>query len=322
MPESVRNGYLALVVFCCFALCVIAFLSFTYFFSKGYQSADHEHGAYYAKRDQAEISYRECLNSSASLNSARECINNASNGARESERAEQDLNAQREMADWAEGMLWTAIILGILSLLATVVGVRYVYLTFVATREMAIAQSRAYIHADKVEFFWGGKAGHVPRIDIWVVNTGQTPAKWYKIRVKTIVYSHKTPSEAPQNWADVDLPEVFDGPWAAIAPGKDGNKSTFYLADQSQEIIKTVTPLFGEPEFGFAIFGEVQYCTFFGEVFMSQFCFGRETLPQYKIARTEVNEVSGFKVHDNVENPVPLARYAFDLDVYKYTGNE
>ncbi|MEQ9564660.1 MAG: hypothetical protein RLN85_02400, partial [Pseudomonadales bacterium] len=107
-------------------MAALGFVGITISFSKGYQSADQEHSTYYAQRDAAEIAYRECLDSASSLNGARQCIDNASQTSRDAERAEQDLNAQREMAQWAEGMLWAAWLVGLSTVGVTLVGVRYV----------------------------------------------------------------------------------------------------------------------------------------------------------------------------------------------------
>lgn len=137
MPKRFENGYFALTLVCLLCLVCIAYVSFTFSFSYGYQRANEEHSTYYAERDQTETNYRECLDASTSLKDARACIDNSPIKSREAERAEQDLNAQREMAQWAEGMLWAAWIVGILTLVATVAGVRLVQLTFIATQEMA-----------------------------------------------------------------------------------------------------------------------------------------------------------------------------------------
>lgn len=137
MSKRIENGYFALVITCLFGMASIGVVSVGFFQLKGYQSADQEHAAYYAERHQAEVNYRECLEAAVTLNGARECINNAPSRTRDAQRAEQDLNAQREMAQWAEGMLWAAWTVGLLTFFATVIGVRYIYLTLVSTQDMA-----------------------------------------------------------------------------------------------------------------------------------------------------------------------------------------
>lgn len=145
MPKRFENGYFALVLTCALALLTIAYVSFFVAFSKGYQSADQEHTTYNAQRDTAEIVYRECLDASFSIDIARQCVEKADYTTRESERAEQDLNAQREMAQWSEGMLWAAWLVGIATVSVTAVGVFFVKRTL----EQAGETNRAAIDAAK-----------------------------------------------------------------------------------------------------------------------------------------------------------------------------
>lgn len=179
MPERFENGYAALVIGCVFCIACIAFTAITVAFSNGYQRADQEHSAYYAERDNAEIQYNKCLNSSPDLNRARECIDNSKTTNREAERAEQDLNAQREMAQWAEGMLWAAWVVGLSTVFATIIGVRYVYLTLVATQGMARettrigeAQVKAYLGRESCAA-WEGVGVEFDGI---ITNCGNSPA--------------------------------------------------------------------------------------------------------------------------------------------------
>lgn len=137
MPKRFENGYVALFVTCVFLLACIGITSVFFAFSMGYQSADQEHSTFYAERDDAEIRYSKCLSAATDLNGARECIKDPSTTSRQAQRAEQNLNAQREMAHWAESMAWAAWLIGVCTLIVTVVGVRYVYLTLIATQVMA-----------------------------------------------------------------------------------------------------------------------------------------------------------------------------------------
>jgi hypothetical protein len=188
MSKRFENGYFALVLTCALALLTIGYVSFFVAFSKGYERADQEHAAYHAQRDTAEIAYRECLEISSSLSGARECVDNAETTSRDSERAEQDLNAQREMAQWAEGMLWAAWTVGILTAGITIVGVRYVYLTLVssqATVNLIRSEQRPWLSATVgkitryyfIEQPWHDAPEslylHVP---VTIRNSGKTPA--------------------------------------------------------------------------------------------------------------------------------------------------
>ena len=124
MPKSLWNGPAALALTYIACGLFIAFISFTLAYSKGYKSADHEHETNNAQRDTSDVIYGECLRAAADLDGALECVNNTNATSRDAERSEQDLNAQREMAQWAEGMLWATIFIGSASLGATVFGVR------------------------------------------------------------------------------------------------------------------------------------------------------------------------------------------------------
>lgn len=143
MLRRFDSGYFALVLTCALALCTVAYVSVFIAFSKGYQSADEEHAARHARRDTAEIVYRDCLEGSFDINMAKECANKAHSTSRESERAEQNLNAQREMAHWSRGMLWAAWLVGVVTILITSMGVFFVKRTL----EQAGDTNRAAVDA-------------------------------------------------------------------------------------------------------------------------------------------------------------------------------
>ncbi len=188
MSKRFENGYFALVLTGALALLSIAFISYIFAFSKGYQSADREHSAFYAKRDATEVAYSECLSNSSSLDSAKDCINNAKDISRESERSEQDLNIQREMAHWAEGALWAAWLIGLATIGITTIGVRYVYLTLIATQQMVVdtralgeAQTRAWLGIEITDiairpYFYEGHKRLAFTVRLAVVNQGNSVA--------------------------------------------------------------------------------------------------------------------------------------------------
>jgi hypothetical protein len=133
MSKQFTDGYFALVLTVILGLAAIVFVSVTFAFSRGYQSADQEHATYYAERAKAENRDHECLGEAADLSSARECLDNATVISRDAERAEQNLNAQREMAQWAFWMLVVTLIMAAI----TAIGVFYVWRTLLATQDMA-----------------------------------------------------------------------------------------------------------------------------------------------------------------------------------------
>jgi hypothetical protein len=115
-------------------LFILGFVSWNVMYSKGYQAADEDHQSAYATHQTAEKIYDECA-SKTTIKDALSCYQNAYNTDREQERAEDDLDAQREMANWAEGMLWATLFIGSVTAAITALGVIYVARTLRATSQ-------------------------------------------------------------------------------------------------------------------------------------------------------------------------------------------
>lgn len=128
-----KFGDIAPYIIVVVGITLVALFAWTIPFSKGYQAADKDHESDYAAHYTAEREYEECR-SKASVEEAVRCAQNAAQTSRNYQRAEQDLDAQREMANWAEGILWATLILGSASLVITSIGVVYVALTLRETR--------------------------------------------------------------------------------------------------------------------------------------------------------------------------------------------
>lgn len=133
---SIRDKYsnaapwIAFVLFCAIA----GTIYWAYTYSKGSQAERENYQAErsaYAAQQQA---FDECLERE-SIQEARECYQSARYASREQERAEQDLTAQREMADWTEGMLIISAVVGFSTVIITSLGVYWVRETLVATRK-------------------------------------------------------------------------------------------------------------------------------------------------------------------------------------------
>jgi hypothetical protein len=210
----------------------------------------------------------------------------------------------------------------------TIVAVLLVWSTLISTQDMlretkrlGEAQAQAYVHAEKAFFFWGGETHARPRVEIWVRNSGSTPAKWYEIRVKELVWSHSAPPDRDTLFGQVILPEAFDGPWNAIPPGSEGNKATIVFSGDEEivSIKRAAQDKLGlsTPSHGFAVVGEIRYQTFFDETFVTQFVFGRAALPSYECKETRTRIVEDITVNDNIERPIPLARLSARLQTYK-----
>lgn len=129
MSQRYENGYIALAITCLVLIVIIGLVSWTLPYSKGYQAADKDHQAAYAQDQVSEEEYEKCA-SQSTVEKALECYQQAKNSTREQQRSEQDLDAQREMANWAEGMLWATIIVGSVTVGITGLGVYWVKRTF------------------------------------------------------------------------------------------------------------------------------------------------------------------------------------------------
>ena len=196
--------------------------------------------------------------------------------------------------------------------------------TLKATRGVGQDQSRAYIHADRAEFFWGNNRHTNPKCRIYIRNAGQTPAKWYKIATKAIIYNHDGIEPAyPKEWDNLGDLDNARGKWNAIPPDENGISVSIPLTEHV-EGLKDVVNLgleFANTKCGFAIFGEITYCTFFDEIFVTQFVFGQHGLPEYSAKSTKTKDLGGgVSLNTNFEEPIPLSRFPFDLKVYEQQG--
>ncbi|WP_425419684.1 hypothetical protein [Oricola indica] len=168
------------------ALVGLVYLS--YAVSKGYERADQRHQSEIAQYATQQQHQQECLASSVAIDDFRQCLAAYEGTSREHDRAEQNLNAQREMAYWAEGMLWATWA----SVIITAIGVVYVALTLKETQEavraaddavkatfdVGTAQIRAHLIVSDVVAEYGAHSeyGRYISVTVSIRNVGQTPA--------------------------------------------------------------------------------------------------------------------------------------------------
>lgn len=109
----------------------------------------------------------------------RNCISEKIRAYQEQSAAEQDLQAQQDMAYWAAALfLLTAIstMIGIVGLALLFVSLRQTRQAISIDREVGHAQVRAYLSVVPTDFS-GPRAGAVPEARLNIVNKGQTPAR-------------------------------------------------------------------------------------------------------------------------------------------------
>lgn len=197
MLKQPENGYFALVLTCAVCLFAIALVSWSVPYSEGYKRADQDHQAAYATHDTAEKYERECSRE-LTIKKALRCYRDAYNTDREQERAEEDLDAQREMANWAEGMLWATVAVGSITAGVTGLGVWYVAQTLSATSATLAAANKANeimrdeqrpwvslsrdVECDLFESSWGVRVAWNYNLE----NFGRSPAHQIRLKCKAV----------------------------------------------------------------------------------------------------------------------------------------
>lgn len=145
-----RHGpIIAFAVTICFL--IFALIGWYEGFKRGQES--HQELSAGAYTEQAEAMIQEsCLALSDAAQT--ECISEAVSSSREQQRAEEDLDAQQQMAEWARWMLISTVVMAFI----TALGVVFVWQTLKATqvmandtREIGEAQVRSYIYANVAE---------------------------------------------------------------------------------------------------------------------------------------------------------------------------
>ena len=239
-------------------LCLVAATAFTISYSKGYQAANKDRQADYKAYGVAEETYRKCAARSP-VEEALRCYAEAEKASREDHRAEQDLNAQRQMADWAEWMFYATAIIGAFTVGVAGVGVYWVRETLVASARFNEMQLRAYLIVKEIsaEYVYAGGSGNrrAVRVKLTVENGGATPA--VDIGQKVII--------TEQIYKGVGTHAVVNGTRSVVAMTIQDRR----IDDLAPEAITTVyeaeLPLAGFSSFtnanhlNFTIEGTVQY---------------------------------------------------------------
>ena len=128
MPDRLWNGNGAALIVVVVGLALIAVTSWILPYSKGYQDADLAHQTDYTSYNASKQAEKKCLqlpNGEEILS----CYKTAENNARNNHRAEQNLDAQMEMANWAEGILLATLTVGFTTIIVTGIGVIFVWQT-------------------------------------------------------------------------------------------------------------------------------------------------------------------------------------------------
>ncbi|MEL6571577.1 MAG: hypothetical protein AAFQ64_07960 [Pseudomonadota bacterium] len=190
MFREPENGYFALALTCAVLLFTIALVSWGVPYSKGYKRADQDHQAAYATHQASEEHERKCRGE-VSIDKALSCYRDAYNTDREQERAEEDLDAQREMANWAEGMLWATVAVGGITAGVTALGVWFVAKTLKATSDTLLAAREAnnIMRNDQRPWLYCDSAKRIGKeVEFGLRNEGRTPAHSCEIHYDVFYY--------------------------------------------------------------------------------------------------------------------------------------
>lgn len=199
-----------------------------------------------------------------------ECSVNTIKASEEYQTTQYDLAAQREMALWAFYMFLATVC----SVVATIIGIVFVRRTFQETqkanriaRQTAIDDGQAYIQVEGIEVDW--IEGGPPAAIVTVRNTGSTPAKWYAYRAHAFV------SETPS--ITFDRTKVAARPMTKWYGFGASNDLTFSL--RGEETKQAIVDADAQAQ-RVRIDGIIEYETFYGDVFISEFSFAGRAWPQ------------------------------------------
>ena len=168
---------------------VVVFLAIVLFFlgsriGSMHKEVYHEHATSEAYADAQEQYRQKCL----SLTTTREvatCFDEVIKSSRETQRAEEDLYAQKRMAAWAEWMFYATFLIGVVSVFVTTAGVFPVRRTLDLQRtatEAATEAAKASVEANRLNRE-GFIADQRPWLSVEVVVTGPLKPDPYGMRV-------------------------------------------------------------------------------------------------------------------------------------------
>lgn len=249
-----------------------------------------------------------------------ECIEKAVETSGDHQRAEYDLAAQQDVAEWTKWVL----VVSVVGVLLTLVGIYFVWLTFGETRETNLitkdigqAQSRAYVHVEAVKLSWGNFQATRPQIILSVVNTGQTPARWFEVSTKSFIRELDDTGLDTEalSFKDIKIPATFNR-WNALGAG-----ASLTAGGLRREDIETIRESYGRKTSSLNVAGTLKYETFFGEIFETEFWFRARPIPEFRL-ETTTPHASGLAVRGVPEKPHALQRVMTTLSSYKQVHDE
>jgi hypothetical protein len=188
MSDGNRDRHGSIIAFAVtICLLTVALIGWYEGFKRGQESHQSASSEAYAEQAQGKIESTCVALPFAAQN---ECIAEAISSEREQQRAEQDLDAQQQMAEWARWMLIATVVMASI----TGFGVVFVWQTLEATRTMADdtreigkAQVKAYVYVTDLDIF-----AHEDIIRLKIKNFGNSPASVQFVDVKCHTFDSRT----------------------------------------------------------------------------------------------------------------------------------
>ncbi|MDV2968760.1 hypothetical protein RZ532_22480 [Nitratireductor aquimarinus] len=139
-------------------------------------------------------------------------------------------------------------------------------------RRIGIDQTQAYVHVEGAKLNWGSENAERPDIQVHVINTGQTPARWFAItsKVKVIQLAPNGTFKPERGFLDEPREWFKFSRWASLGNSKDGLTASVCSTDESTMLREFYNE---RSSIAVTVSGVVRYETFYSEVFESEFFF-------------------------------------------------
>ncbi|WP_162718783.1 hypothetical protein [Brucella intermedia] len=183
-----------------------------------------------------------------------------------------------------------------------------------ATLQSGRDQCRAYVHVERAELRWGDERGRYPSCQIFVHNTGQTPAQWFEY--KASIFSRELDSEGrvvrTMPFSEIDLGKADFTRWNALGPGAE---LSFNVGHQFISIMQNA---YGREDVTLEVAGVLRYMTFFDELYESEFWFIVRPPRKYKNEKTQIpDKPYSFVIREIADK---MQRVSGNLRTYRKVG--
>ena len=166
---------------------------------------------------------------------------------------------------------------------------------------------QAYVHIDRAELYWGDDRGTEPSIIIHAKNTGQTPAKWFGVRVMVIA-SDFLVDRTLFDGADWKSRKLIQ--WSSLGGQAESSLPGFRVDDVAimrEAFVKQAVV---------HVLGAVQYETTFGEIVETEFWFCRKPKHSYRSEPVADSARGVATFNRTTEIPNKMQKVAAPLQTY------